>query len=173
MRRRLLPTTALAALASACGLQDGNSQRAAAAPVAGGHPVALADLCAIARHPERFDGQRLRVRAIVIPDVEYISLVSPACIRRGWAGTVGIDPRGVWHLSGTEAAAFEARRRSTASRPLAAEGEFEAIVHASPRPAPVNARDFGPMPPYVAMLEVVNVDHVRLVGRSAGTAFRA
>jgi hypothetical protein len=160
MLGRLL--AALAALATACSLQSDNSQRdAAKQDSVKADQGALVDVCAVARHPERVDGQRVRLRAIVVQDIESAHLTLPACMGRRWDGHVGIDGSREWDFSGIGTAIMEASRRSTATRTLAAEGEFEGIVHARPRQAPVN--DFGPMPRYVAMLEVETVDHVRLV----------
>ena len=164
MQRRLLLTAALLALAMGCGPQAENSQRDAAKQAsAQDNRPALADLCAVAQHPERYDGQRVRLRAIVVPNVESTNLTSPACMRRRWDGAVGIDGRRTWDRSGIGAATVDAARGSTLSRPLAAQAEFEGIVHVRARPAPVNARDFGPMPPFVAMLKVVKIDHARVV----------
>ena len=157
-----LVTTALAALAPACSLQSDNGQRdRATRDSVKVDQSALVDVCAVARHPERVDGQRVRLRAIVVPDVEFADLTLPACMGRRWDGHVGIDGSREWDFSGIGAAIIEVSRRSTATRRLAAEGEFEGIVHARPRPTPLNA--VGPVPRYFAMLQVEKVDHVRLV----------
>lgn len=157
-------TTILIILATACGTRgESNGADTAKQNSARGDRRALADVCAVARHPERLDGQRVRLRAIVVQDIESAKLTLPACMARRWDGYVRIDGSRKWGFSGIGAAIIEAGRRSTASRTLVAEGEFEGIVHARLRQAPVNVSNFGPMPPYVAMLDVVNVDHVRLV----------
>jgi hypothetical protein len=160
---RLL-TTALVALAAACGSQGDNGRRGAAKQnSAERNRTVLVDLCALARHPERFNGRRVRLRAMFVPNIESADLTSPACMERPWDGRIGV----VWDREPDSSrifvASMEANRRSTASRPLAAEGEFEGIVHAQPLRAPVNVSDFGPMPPNLAVLEVVKVDDVRLV----------
>lgn len=165
MLGRLL-TTALMALTMACGSQGENSHGdAATRDYAKNERGAFEDVCAVARHPERLDGQRVRLRAIVVQDIEFSKLTSPACMGRRWDGYVGIDQSREWNSSGIATAILEASRRSTTSRTLAAEGEFEGIIHARLRPRPLN--DVGPMPEFVAMIEVTNVDHVRLVAVAA------
>ena len=155
-------TTVLAALATACGAQGGNSQQEATRHESGsGGQAVLADLCVVARHPERVDGQRLRLRAIFVPDVEFERLTSGACRGGRWDGYVGIVRSREWDHSGIRAALAEADRRSSASQTLAVEAEFEGILHARLRPAPLN--HVGPTPAFVGMLEVAKVDHVRLV----------
>lgn len=90
----------------------------------------LVDLCTVARHPERFDRQHVRLRAIFVPDVEYPYLVSAACIGRRLDGIVGVDMSREWDTAALAAAMTEATRRSTPSRNQAAEGEFEGILYA-------------------------------------------
>lgn len=161
MPGRLL-ATALAALTMACSPQSDNTQRdATRQSFVKNDPGALVDVCAVAQHPERVDGHRVRLRAIVVQDIESAGLTLPACMGRRWDGHVGIDMSREWDLSGIGSAIIEASRRSTATRRLAAEGEFEGIVRARPRPAPLN--DVNPMPRYFAVLQVEKVDHVRLV----------
>jgi hypothetical protein len=159
-----LLTAALAALAAAaCSPQSGNANRDAAKrdAVAQNRPPIL-DTCEVARHPERFDGQRVRLRAIIIQDIEMADLTLPQCMWRRWDGKVAIDQnKGGADFSAVDAAVMEARRRSTDTRWFAAEGEFEGILRARSRVGPRNAPE--PMPVFVAMIEVGQVDHVRLV----------
>jgi hypothetical protein len=82
---------------------------------------------------------------------------------RDWGGRIGIMDGREWDFSRITGAYHEAARRSTPSRPLAAMAEFQGIVHAQPLRAPVNASDLGPMPPNLAVLEVTEVDDVRVV----------
>jgi len=156
-------TTALVALATACSPHgDDDRGNALVQNAAGGNRAVLVDLCDVAIHPERFDRQHVRLRAIFVSEIESSSLTSPSCMARDWGGRIGIMDGREWDFSRITAAYSEAARRSTPSRPLAATAEFEGIVHVQPLRAPVNASDFGPMPPNLAVLEVVKVDDVRL-----------
>ena len=122
----------------------------------------LVDTCAVARHPERFQGQRVRLRAIVLQDIESVPLTSQHCMWRTWGGKVWIDDNSSGEdFSAVDAAAMEASRRSTATRWFAAEAEFEGIVRAHRSVVPRNAAL--PVPEFVAMFELEKVDHVRLV----------
>jgi hypothetical protein len=118
---------ALAALAAACSPQGGGARDASKQNAAERNQTVVVDLCAVARHPERFDRQHVRVRAIFVPDVEYPYLVSAACIGRRSHGNVGVDMSREWDTTVLAAAMTEATRRSTPSRNQAAEGEFEGI----------------------------------------------
>jgi hypothetical protein len=159
-----LVTTALAALsAAACSPQSDNGQRDAAM----GDPVApdrqpLVDTCAVARHSDRFHGQRVRLRALLVQDIESAYLTSPHCMWRTRDGKVWIDDnKGGGDFSTVDATVMEARRRSTATRTFAAEAEFEGIVRAQRQAIARN--EIRPMAEFVAMIEVDKIDHVRLV----------
>jgi hypothetical protein len=158
-----LAMTVLAALAgAACSPQgDDVAQDGPKGNPSARQPPPLVDTCAVARRPERFDGQRVRLRAIVIQEIEFAYLTAPNCMWRRWDGKIGVDDSGGPGVSDVGFLVMEARRRSTDTRALGAEAEFEGIVHARPFQAPVN--DIGPVPRYLAMFEVEKVDHARLV----------
>ena len=159
----VLATAALSALVAACGSTAGEGQRNGVMQSGAGEPSSLADACEVAAHPEHFDGRRVRLRAIVIQDIEYTRLTSPGCIDRSQGGSIAIDRNSARNSAEIGPIVMEANRRSTPSQTFAAEGQFEGVLRARPNPAPANARDFGPVPALVAILEVANVDHVRLV----------
>jgi len=158
-----LPMTAMAGLAAAaCNPQTDNGQLAGTKLESVAHEQRpLIDACDVALHPERFAGQRIRLRGIAVQDIEYLSLTMPGCMQRRWDGKVYVDARGGWNVSEIENAVMEARRRSTATRQFAAQGDFEGVVRATRRGTPRNVTET--IPEFVPMFEVEKVEHVRLV----------
>jgi len=156
-------TTLAALAAAACSPQNDNMQRDAAK----GNAIAqdrrpILDPCALAQHPERFDGRRVRLRAIIVQYVDSAYLTAPPCMWRQWGGKVLIaHDRGVDYFLEVGPAVMEARRRSTATRGFAAEAEYEGIIRALRPEVPRNATV--PVPGFVIVIEVEKVDHVRLV----------
>jgi len=120
----------------------------------------MVDTCEVARHPERVNGQRVRLRAVVIQDIETASLTAQ---RNGrWCDfNIGIDQRREWSFSGIDLAIMDSRRLSSATRTFAAEGEFEGIIRATPNAMRNDPRV--PRPAFIAIIEVEKVDHVRRI----------
>ena len=161
MAGRFVTTGLAALLAAACGAQSGNSQDALKPDPTVQDRLPALDPCVVARSPERFDGQRVTLNALVIQDIEFAYLTSPHCMWRGWDGKVGLDHRNEWDFSVTGPVVSEARRRSTATRSFAAEAEFEGVVRAQRRVAPRN--ETGPAPEFEAMFQIESMNHLRLV----------
>lgn len=162
MTGRVAAAVLVALTVVACGPQSDNGQGdAARRDQVAGDRRPLIDVCAVARHPERFNGQRARLSAIVVQDIEGAYLTWPSCMERRWDGKVWIDESHGWDFSQVGPAVMEARRRSTDSHGFAARAEFEGVVRAQRRAIPLN--ETGAASEFVAMFRVERVDQVRLM----------